>query len=372
MENLIFLIFSFLSFINVNIKGFNTFFEDYMNLDNTNSIKGIFVWMIFFRHCTSYYKIDYRKTCFIIDRALQQNIVSLFLFYSGFGINESLKTKGIKYIKTLPIKSIIIFIKSQLILLIFLLNNKILGKTVSLKHYIYAVIFKNGIGNSYWFAFTIMTLYLYSFISFIFIREQRFHFIGIIFITIISYYHVKLVYKYYHPREIISVDTIICFVTGFYYSFFNLYLNKIFMLNDIIYFTFISIFIYIYYIYYIHPLKKSILYISIKNMFFSLIIILLTMKIQFKNDFLKFMNSHSYSIYLLQRVVMIFVHQKGYFRDTEFIRFFFEMSVVILLACIFDKYTTIIDILFKRYNINKKNENKNKIPLKKNILLIDN
>ena len=366
MENLIFLIFTLLSFININIKGVNTFFEDYMNLDNTNSVKGIFVWMIFFRHCTGYYRIDYRKICFMIDRALQQNIVSLFLFYSGFGINESLKAKGIKYIKTLPIKTLIFFIKSQLILLIFLLNNKILGKTVSLKQYIYAVIFKKGIGNSYWFAFTIMTLYIHSYVSFIFIRKQRFYFIGIIFLTIISYYHVKLVYKYYHPREIISVDTVICFIIGFYYSFFNEYLNKIIMLNDIIYFTLLSIFIYIYYIYYVHQIKikKSVLYRSIKNMFFSLIIIILTMKIQFKNDFLKFMSSHSYSIYLLQRVTMIFIHQKGYFKNNEFIRFFFELSIVILMACVFDKYTIFIDKLFKRYKNNEKNENNNKISLK--------
>ena len=39
--------------------------------------------------------------------------------------------------------------------------------------------------------------------------------------------HIHFVYKYYHPNEIISVDTIICFVLGFYYSFFKAYIDKI-------------------------------------------------------------------------------------------------------------------------------------------------
>ena len=234
MENLIFLILSLLSLINVDVKCNNLFFKDYMELNNTYNIRGIFVWMIFFRHCTSYYNRNNGKTSIIIDVSLQQNIVSLFLFYSGYGIYKSFEQKGIGYIKTLPIKSLIIFIKSQLILLIFLINNKILGNKISLKHYLYAVIFKKSIGNSYWFAFAIITLYIHSFISFILIRNKKFNFLGIIFITIICYYHAKYVYKYYHPNEMISVDTIICFVIGFYYSFLNPYIDKIIMFNDII------------------------------------------------------------------------------------------------------------------------------------------
>jgi hypothetical protein len=314
-----------------------------MELNNTFNIRGIFVWMIFFRHCTSYYNRNNGKTSIIIDVSLQQNIVSLFLFYSGYGIYKSFEQKGIEYIKTLPIKSLIIFIKSQLILLIFLINNKILGDKISLKHYLYAVIFKKSIGNSYWFVFTIITLYIHSFISFILIRNKKFNFIGIIFITIICYYHAKYVYKYYHPNEIISVDNIICFVIGFYYSFLNPYIDKIIMFNDIIYFISTSTFAYFYYIFYKHPNRANVYYISLKNLFFTLLTVVLTMKIKFNNDFLKFLNSHSYSIYLIQRIPMIFIAKKGIFRDNLFIGFFFEFSVVVTMACIFDKFTKFID-----------------------------
>ena len=93
MENLIFLILSLLSLINVDVKCNNLFFKDYMELNNTFNIRGIFVWMIFFRHCTSYYNRNNGKTSIIIDVSLQQNIVSLFFFILVMGYINLLNKK---------------------------------------------------------------------------------------------------------------------------------------------------------------------------------------------------------------------------------------------------------------------------------------
>lgn len=360
MSNLIYIILCLLTFININIKGLDSFFNDYLDLDNIKSVKGIFVWMIFFRHYTGYYKRNKKEICIIIDKSFSQNIVSLFLFYSGYGINESFKIKGNKYIKTLPKKSGILFIKSQIILLIYLCNNLFLGIKISFKTYLKAIIFKKGIGNSYWFAFTIISLYIYSFISFIFIKNQKYNLFGIFLISIICYLHAIFVYNFYHKKQIISVDTIICFVFGFYYSFFRIHLEKIIMKNDITYFGALLIFILIYYYYYIYQ-NKNIYYISLKNGLFTLIFILITMKIKFKNEFLNLLNSHSYSIYLLQRVVMIHIRKKILFNDHEFIRFVVEFLFVIFISVIFDKNTIFIDKIFKLEKSKKKYIKENKL-----------
>ena len=84
--------------------------------------------------------------------------------------------------------------------------------------------------------------------------------------------------------------------------------------------------------------------------------ILLTMKIQFKNDFLKLMSSHSYSIFILQRLVFIFISEKGIFKDYPFIRFSIQFSVVVFKSCISDKYNIYLDIFLK----NRINKNKTK------------
>ena len=297
----------------------------------------------------------------LIDNSLKQNIVSLFLFYSGYGILESFKKKGNKYIKSLPIKSIIILIKSEMILFIFLCNNILLGIKTSLINYLQAVIFRKSIGNSYWFSFTIIILYIHAFFSFFFIKKQSFIIIGIFLISIICIFHIYFVYTFYHPKQIISIDTVICFVIGFYYSFFKLYIDKIIMKNDIIYFGIISILIIKYYKIYIY--KPNIYNISLKNGLFAICIILITMKIRFKNNFLLLLNSHSYSIYLLQRIVLIYFYRKGFFKNNEFIGFCCEFIIVIFIAISFDKYTIFID------NFLKKNK---KINIKSGKFLISN
>jgi peptidoglycan/LPS O-acetylase OafA/YrhL len=88
------------------------------------------------------------------------------------------------------------------------------------------------------------------------------------------------------------------------------------------------------------------------------------MKIQLKNDFLKFLNSHSYSIYLLQRIVFMYFREKGILNNNTFIRFFFQFSLILLISCIFDRITIYIDILFKK-RTKEKNANKanNKIKM---------
>ena len=205
-----------------------------MDLENTNCIKGIFVWLIIFCHKRGYG--IYKKYLFLkIVSNLGQKVVSLFLFYFGYGINESLKKKGKLYIKTLPKKALILFIKFQLILLMFLIENIfIFNNKITLKKYILASIFKSSLGNSNWFAFSIIIFYIYSYISFRFVQGS--YFFGIIIISIICCIHSKIVYIYFYPKSICAVDTILCFVTGFYYSHMKTYLDKILLKNDIFYF----------------------------------------------------------------------------------------------------------------------------------------
>ena len=72
------------------------------------------------------------------------------------------------------------------------------------------------------------------------------------------------------------------------------------------------------------------------------------MKVRFNNDFLNLLNSHSYSIYLLQRVVMRIIYYKKYILHNELIRFFFEFITILFITSVFDKYTLFIDKYFKR------------------------
>ena len=125
------------------------------------------------------------------------------------------------------------------------------------------------------------------------------------------------------------------------------YINFVVMKNDISYYGSLYLLIIIYYYYYTYK-RRSIIIVSITNILFSLIIIIITMKVRFNNDFLNLLNSHSYSIYLLQRVVMRIIYYKKYFLHNELIRFFIEFIAILFITSIFDKYTLFIDKYFKR------------------------
>jgi hypothetical protein len=346
MEDIIFFILIALTLINIKIKDSNQFFDDYMDLKNTLPIKGIFVWFIILSHYKSYYKVNknylYRKILYCFG----QKMVSVFLFYSGFGIYESKQKKGINYSKSLLRKLIIIFIKSQIIIFLFAICNLLLGIKYYLKTYILSIIFYKSIGNSNWFAFTIIIFYLYSYVSFIFFRQEKYYFFGIIIINIICILHMYLVYNYYYPKQIYTVDNTFCFIIGFYFSLLRKYIDKILLKNDIFYFICLFFSILIYYYFYSYYIKAVFIH-SMINMLFCLIIIFISMKIRFNNGFLTLLNSHSYSIYLLQRIVMRYIFYKKYFKSNEIIRFFFEFITILLFAIIFDKYTFFIDQYFK-------------------------
>ena len=329
MENLIFFILFLLSIININVKGNNNFYYDYLELKNTNSIKGIFVWMIILSHYKNYYRKRNKCLYRIILKCFGQKMVSLFLFYSGFGIFESIKKKGNKYLKSLINKAMILFIKSQIILIFFLLNNLFLGLKVTVKNYFLSIIFKKNIGNSNWFAFTIICFYIYSYISFKIINRNLYIF-GIIILNIICLFHMYFVYNFYYPKMRYTIDNTLCFVVGFYYSLLKNVLNKIIMKNDIIYLLSLSFLIAIYYYFYIYTIKTIWIFLFL-NCFFSLIIVLISMKIRFNNEFLNLLNSHSFSIYLLQRIVMRLIYFKQYFQNNELIGFFFEFILIILI-----------------------------------------
>jgi len=347
MEDIFFFILIILSINDMNVNGLNKFNQDYMDLKYTNSLRGIFVWLIILSHHNSYYK-NYHYLYTKIIYCLNQKIVSLFLFYSGYGIFESLKAKGTNYAKTLPKKALILYIKFLIIIFLFFLSNLLLNLKYNIIRYLLSMIFISDIGNSNWFAFTIIIFYIYSYISFIYIKSINRHFLGVININIIIIIHIYFIYNFFYPKKMYAIDNSLCFVLGFYYSLLKKYFDRILMKNDIHYFSISSLMIAIYFYLYIN-IFKSISANLLSNCSFCIIIIIISMKIRFNNQFLLFLNSHSFSIYLLQRIVMSFIRYKNLFKKNEFIRLFFEFITIISFSCIFDKYIK-IDKLFSQKN----------------------
>ena len=252
-----------------------------------------------------------------------------------------------RYFKTLLKKSLNIFIKSELMILIFLLRIFIYKKELTFKKFILTTIFKSNIGNSNWYALTIILFYIYAFLAFGFIKNKKYNFIGIIIITILCTFHAYFLYYYYYYQKMYSADNTLTFILGFLYSLIRKYTDKYIMKYDFVYFGIFGIFSFIYYYFYINK-GVNILLHNCMNGTFGIIVILITMKIRFDNEFLRFLNIHSYSIYFLQKVVLRTFYEEKYLKKYENLRIMIQFVLIIFMATIFDYSTSFIDKYFKR------------------------
>ena len=90
-------------------KGTDKFITDYISVDKTMSIKGIFIIIVFFAHFNNYVSYTAPSDVFYLEyfSKIGQCMVTLFLFYSGYGVMESIKKKNMSYIHKIPVTRIL-------------------------------------------------------------------------------------------------------------------------------------------------------------------------------------------------------------------------------------------------------------------------
>ena len=131
----ILLLFLCVCIYNSKFSGINNYFEDYLSLEKTTSIKGIFILLVFFSHFGSYVEFNSIFDLHYVKlRSLWgQTIVTMFLFYSGYGILESINKKS-NYIDNMPVKRILkTLLDFDIAVIIFLIVQILLGKEYGIK-----------------------------------------------------------------------------------------------------------------------------------------------------------------------------------------------------------------------------------------------
>ena len=90
----IFIIFILISFIGINFQNIKGIDGDALSKERTTMINGIFVVIVLFSHFNSYATSDIAvDKIYYLFFKIGQLTVTPFLFYSGYGIYESIKNK---------------------------------------------------------------------------------------------------------------------------------------------------------------------------------------------------------------------------------------------------------------------------------------
>lgn len=150
------------------------FVDNYLSIDTTNTIKGIFILLVFIKHATPYVINAgwapggfWGELFYFVDNNVGQWIVAMFLFYSGYGVMESIKRKGTDYVRSIPRKRFLsVLVNFDIAVLFFIAVNICLGKHPSVEQCLLSFTGWESVGNSNWYIFIIMLLYLITFISF--------------------------------------------------------------------------------------------------------------------------------------------------------------------------------------------------------------
>lgn len=324
----------------------NEFYPDYCSPKNTNTINAIFSVLFFLSHAVTYVKLDgvLDAPYFEFRSFLGQLVVVTYLFFSGFGIMESIKKKGTPYVKAMPVQR---FFKlwyhfAIVIILYTIVSVGIVGKRYSIIHWLLSFTGLKAIGNSNWYLFVTFALYIIVILSFlIFKKSQKIAFISVCVLSVgfvILEKEAGLGSRYY--------NTLLCFPLGMFFSMIKPYIDKILMKNDILWFIGFSASV-VLFAYFSQNRDNRLLYYILFTFFALAVIVLFMMKVNISNSVLDWFGQHIFSFFILQRIPMILLREFGYNKNGYF---FIIVSFfgTVFLSVIFDAFTDKLDSIIFR------------------------
>lgn len=290
--------------------------SDYLSKAKTNSIKGIFIIIVFFKHALGYLNEanygygalgDSSFVWIICSQA--QLIVVMFLFYSGYGVGESFKVKGRDYIKSFPRRRILTtLLNFDVAVIVFTILGLLLATGEPLSNLPLALLGWESMGNSNWYIFVVLLCYVFTW--------------GVLSLPLTrSWQRVALLFAVcFLAMLLLSIckdgtwwyDTILSFPAGFCFSTYKEPIEK-YVKNHywgvlvVLLTVFGAQFIGFYKGVYVDNLGIT---FNLMSIVFALLIVVLTMKVSINNKPLQWLGMNLFPIYIYMRIPMILLAEK--------------------------------------------------------------
>ena len=310
---------------------------DYLSKDTTTIINGMMVITVFFSHFMTYITKSniYDEHMLSFLSLVGQLMVTSFLFYSGYGIYESIKNKK-NYMSTFFKKRFIpTFVNFAIAVILFIIVNLIIGNNYSIEKILLAFTGWESIGNSNWYMLAIFVLYIFVMLCFnekIKVKNAY----RILVLTMLTAIYVYLVTRF---KDNYYVDTVLCFPIGVWYSYFKDKISD--LLTKKYWIVLVGAILLLVASYY---LKNNLYNVYTYNLFailFIILIVILTRKIKVNNKIITFFGVHTFWIYILQRIPMIILQNKL----NNYLYFVVCLVITIVLSYFLKKIT---DKLWKK------------------------
>lgn len=332
-------------FADIKAKGKNEYFDDYCGPKQTSTINGIFTILIFFSHASQYVNLGgaLDEPYLAMRKYIGQLVVVTFLFFSGYGIMESISKKGNAYVKSIPSKRFFrVWYHFAIALVLYIIVNLVFSREYGIKNTILSFTGWTSVGNSNWYMLVTFALYIIVFVSFMISRKSRVLGVALVFALTLAFsvfeYKMGLKDRYY--------NTIFCFPAGMLFSLIKPYFNKFVMKNDIIWSCSFAAGFAVYY-YFSSNRDDSIIHHTLFSILAVILIMLFTMKVKIGNSILDWFSKHIFSVFILQRLPMIALEHFG-FTDHKYAFIIVSLIATVALATIFDEAMEFLDNLIFR------------------------
>ena len=313
--------------------------KDYLSKDRCNSIKGIFILMIFLTHSLQYISAGgfvFMGIDIITHRLLNflgQLVVVMFLFYSGYGVAIQIKSKGETYVRQMPKRRILkTLLNFDIAEFLFVVLALLLSHPLSVRQVFLSLIAWDSVGNSNWYIFIILLCYLITYI----VHRLGFGYAcwGILLLSFLA----MLLLSYFKQTH--WYDTILSYPAGYIFASYRQRIES-FLKRYYIYIlvVFSSVFVLTHgYGPYLRGLRSNIMAIA-----FALIIVMITMKVEVGNRCLQWFGSNLFPLYIYQRIPMITIS------DIMGSSYVAQYPLFFLVACILT--TSLIAMLYRFWRL---------------------
>lgn len=311
------------------------FYEDYSSINQTRSINGICIMLILLSH--TFAKVSagdvFDKVYEPMRIFLGQFVVVPFLFYSGYGIMESINNKD-DYIKTFPKKKFLkIVVQFAIITVLYIILHLILGTNYSIPHILLSFTGITTIGNGNWYILSTFVFYISIILCFnLFKKNKVLATVGVTFcLVLLMAVEILLDFPTYY------YSTTIFFAVGMFYSLLKKPFDKVVMKNNVVWGICLLISV-LGFVVLKGFMDKSVLFYPIWCGFGMLMILFVTMKVRVENKALIWLGKTTFFNITLQGISQI-VFTK--FLTNNYLIYILVIVVSLLLVWI-------ADILFKK------------------------
>lgn len=310
-------------------------FPDYISQRSIQPIKGIFILLVFISHFVQYVELNgpWDASYFEVRRFLGQLVVVPFLFYSGYGMAESIRVKGMDYVRTMPSKRISkVLFQFGIAVILFLLLQFARGVRYDWLHTILAFTGWLSVGNSNWYIFAIVCMYLITWISYSVFRKGKLAPLLCATVLLCGYI---VVMKLVKDQEL-WCNTVLAYLGGMWFAAYREQFEKIVFSRDRDYYIYLAL-TFAAFLFARQYWSKLVVY-GITSVLFALLIVLITAKFKITNRFLAYCGEHLFSLFILQRIPMIALNGRAI---EQYPALFLIVCLVLtfLMSMVFDDLT---------------------------------